>query len=450
METIQEEGPSVSGIELSKLGPSQSGLSSSIASTVSEPVRAPQGPYWQMVYYAVSGFFFWAILMVQLPMIDDYFGGPEVVFYIIFAYGLASNLIRVYLLWYGSSTKSSQACQMRNLIIYGSALVSITMLFYPISMALMGTDQPRLGFWVGVTLASLMGLWVSLLMNAGFNLMSLAPEKSASFFLLGQTATGIVTWPLLLLLRFLVEKAGGGAKTNLYVAAISFSSAAVVVAGTIPLYLLKTRHHAVFAAVLLDRESPLKSEEMDVESAKPQTPKITQTLDRIKSVFFTIMTPAICAWMAGAITFSVFPSQLSRWFPHTPDQYETAVYRSFLSYTFSIADMVGRMLPRFIPGLLKMSDKLFWILTPIRGVIFIPMFLFSSKQTAELFTFDWFRLVLILGFGITGGANFSAVNMVAPKRIQQADKLHAGTILSLMAINGVFVGTLIGLGLKYI
>jgi hypothetical protein len=27
--------------------------------TVSEPVPDTQGPYWQMVYYAVSGFFFW-------------------------------------------------------------------------------------------------------------------------------------------------------------------------------------------------------------------------------------------------------------------------------------------------------------------------------------------------------------------------------------------------------
>ena len=59
MEPIKEEAPIVE-IELGKVG-SQSVLSSSIASTVSEPVRSPPGPYWQMVYYAVSGFFFWYV-----------------------------------------------------------------------------------------------------------------------------------------------------------------------------------------------------------------------------------------------------------------------------------------------------------------------------------------------------------------------------------------------------
>jgi hypothetical protein len=446
MESIREDAPVVE-LEMSKMvsGDEQKSLSASIASTVSEPIKSPPGPYLQMVYYAVSGFFFWAILMIQLPMIDKYFGGPDVVFFIIFAYGLASNVIRVYLLWYGSRTKKSQAVQMRNLIVYGAGLISVTMLAYPISMALIGTDNPQLGFWMGIILSSFMGLWVSLLMNAGFNLMSLAPEKSASFFLLGQTATGIVTWPLLILLRFAVSKAGAGENTDLYVAAISFSLAAAIVAGCIPLYLMKTRHHSVFSAILVDK--PRTSIE-EGTAGRVLTPPVTR--DTIKTVFAAIMTPAICAWMCSAISFSVFPSQVSRWFPHSEGSYQTEIYRSFLIYTFSIADTIGRALPRFVPLLLRLSDKAFWIITSTRGLVFIPLFLMASKRTAELFTYDWFRLVLILVFGVSNGANFSSVNMVAPRRIQMSDKIHAGTILSLMAVNGVFVGTLIGIGFKYI
>ena len=49
---------------------------------------------------------------------------------------------------------------------------------------------------------------------------------------------------------------------------------------------------------------------------------------------------------------------------------------------------------------------------------------------------DEFRLALIVVFGVANGANFSAVNMVAPKRIQQAEKMHVGTLLTLMAVDG--------------
>jgi hypothetical protein len=416
-------------------------LSISIASTVSEPVRSPSGPYIQMVYYAVAGFFFWAILMIQLPYIDKYFGGPEVVFYVIFAYGLSSNLIRVFLLWNASNTKKSQARQMRDLIILGSGLVAITMLAYPISMAILGTnpDNDTAGFWVGVTLSAFMGLWVSLLMNAGFNLMSLAPEKSASFFLLGQTATGIVTWPLLILLRFIVTQAGAeGDNIELYVAIISFGMACVVVAGCIPLYLFKTRYHPVFANVLVERPDT------------PSAPRPNTSKAHLRSVFFTIATPAMCAWLCSLITFSVFPAQISRWFPQNKGSYETSIYRSFLVYIFSIADTIGRSSPRFIPALLKMSNKVMWIFTCCRGLVFIPLFLMASNITAPLFSYDWFRLIIIIAFGISNGSNFSTANIVGPKRVQVADKIHAGTILSLAAINGVFVGTLLGIGLKYI
>jgi hypothetical protein len=71
-----------------------------------------------------------------------------------------------------------------------------------------------------------------------------------------------------------------------------------------------------------------------------------------------------------------------------------------------------------------------------RGAIFIPLFLLSSKQTSPFLMRDEFRLALIVVFGVANGANFSAVNMVAPKRIQQAEKMHVGTLLTLMAVDG--------------
>lgn len=411
----------------------------SIASTVSEPIHSPSGPYLQMAYYAVAGFSFWAILMIQLPMIDKYFGGPDVVFYVTFAYGLSSNLIRVYLLWYGARTKSSQARQMQHLIIYGSALTALFLIAYPISMVLLGTDNGRIGFWVAIVLSAMVGLWNSLLMNAGFNLMSLAPEKSASFFLLAQTATGVVTWPLIMLTRFLVDlTTRAGDQTDLIVAAISFSIAACVVAGCVPLYLKKTRNHIVFINVL----GP------DACVTPAVSPSALSNNTQLKQVFKAIQTPALCVWMCGVLTFCVFPSQVSRWFPL--GEFETAIYRSFLIYMFSVNDTIGRTLPRLFPKVVGMSDKIFWTFTIGRGALLAPLFLVSSKTVSDLFSFDWFRLVLIITFAVTNGVNFATCNICGPKRVQTADKIHAGTILSLMAVNGVFIGTLLGIGLKQI
>lgn len=416
-------------------------LSVSIASTASEPTKAPTGPYWQMAYYAVAGFFFWAILIIQLPMIDKYFGGNDVVFYITFAYGVASNVIRVFLLWYGARTKSSQGTQMKNLVLFGSAFTALSMIAFPISMAIMGTDNGHVSVWIAIFLSAKVGLWNSLLMNAGFNLMSLAPEKSANFFLLAQTFTGVVTWPLLIFLRYIVKSAGGGSETDIIVAAISFSLASGVVLGCIPLYLFKTRHHSVFVNVLGPTASRAPTPEMYRDSPN-------SGFARLASVFKTIFTPAMSVWLCGLVTFSVYPSQISRWYPD--GDFEVSIYRSFLAYCFAICDTVGRSLPRFVPQLLKASDKFFWILTISRAIVFVPMFLLCSKTVSEFFSNDYVRLGIMIVFAISNGMNFSTPNMIGPRRVQTADKIHAGTILSLMAVNGVFIGTMLSLGLKVI
>lgn len=120
----------------------------------------------------------------------------------------------------------------------------------------------------------------------------LGPGEVCFFLSLGQTANGIITWPLLLLLRFGVEKAGGGDNTDVYVAAISFSAIAVLVAGCIPLYLFKTRHHIVFRSVLVESEAENKQ---DLEKADIRKPGLRETLCTIKAIFLKIINPAICA-----------------------------------------------------------------------------------------------------------------------------------------------------------
>jgi hypothetical protein len=393
-------------------------------------LKPSSGPYWQMMYIGIAGFFFWTLLIIQTPTIDKFFGGPEVVFYVTVAYGLTSNLFRVFYVWYAARTKTSQADQMRNLIVIGASLTAIFMIGYPIAMALLGTDNDERGFWTAIFLAGLVGLWTSLIVNAGFGLMSMAPAKSANFFLTGQTVIGVLTWPFLIILRLAVTRIANEVsdRTDLITAAISFSVAAAVVAGIIPLYLFKTRHHSVFAQASIHGSN----------------------WSDIKKVFRLIRTPALCAWICGVGTWCVFPGQVSRWHPSTKDTFDTPLYRSFLVYMFSIAEMIGRASPQLFPNMLKVSDLYLWIFTVGRCCVLIPIFIMTSKASTGFLANDWFRLVLVVLFGLVNGANFSTSNMIAPRRIQAGLKMHAGTLLSLVAINGKFTGTLLGLALKYI
>jgi hypothetical protein len=398
------------------------------------------GPYWQMVYYAVVGFMFWAILMIQIPFIDKYFGGPSVVFYLTFAYGLSSNVTRVFLVIHAAKTTASRSTQMKNLIIFGSLFTALTMSGFPLSMVILNTDNGHISFWVCIVLAGLMGVWNSLLMNAGFALMSMAPDKSATFFLLGQTMTGVVSWPLIVLLRLVVTSLVGDPQSTDYCVAIAtLSIAALIPLGTMPLYLFKTRFHPVFAQTL--------SSPHNIDMLVRRAP----TFGALYAVFKAMLIPVICGWLCGLITFAVYPSQVSLWSPSVEDApYDASLYRSFLLYMFSVSETVGRALFRVFPKLQQISDKLLFNATVLRGIVFIPLMILSSKHIPKIFAFDGFRLVVILLLGLSNGANFGLASFIGPKRISAADKMHAGTILSFTAVNGLFVGSMIGIGFKHI
>ena len=419
-------------------------ISSSKVSTISEPVIPPQGPYWQMVYYAVSGFFFWSLLMVQIPFIDKYFGGTRVIFYITFCYGLSSNLIRIFLISYYAKSKHSTARRLADLINYGSVLTGLTMAAFPITMAILGTDYPLTGFWICIVLTCCMGLFNSLLMNAGFSLMSLAPEKSATFFLLGQTTTSVVAWPMIIGLRYAVQALGGGDSTNFIVAVATLTFASIFCFGAIPLYHYKTRHHPVFSQILNDH-IPTTTSDPPLSDASPKSlfpPK------SVLEVFKIVIVPCLCGWGSCIVSFSVFPGQVGLWFPSWTDAfYDTPLYRSFLIYSYAVADTIGRMIPRYSIKLRNIRDKPFVIGTVSRAFIFIPLFLMSSMNIWFVFSNDVFRLLLIFAFAITNGINFNLSNMLAPKLVQAQDKMNVGTLLAFGAINGMFLGALISLGL---
>ena len=399
-------------------------------SKVRQPNFLPHGPYWQMAYFGFCGFLFWGVLMIQIPFMDKYFGGHSVIFYITFAFTLSSNLIRVVLIWLRgrpSSAKHTLGQQLGVLVQYGSILSAVTMFSFPISMAILGQNHPTIGFWICILLCTLMGLFNSLLINVGFGLMSMAPARSAAAFLIGQTSAGVVGWPVIILFRKIVHACGGGEAADMIVAVVTLCLCGILTLAQIPLYRFRTQFHPVFFLQL---------------SKIPE--KGGSDSNALLGVMGKIFVPAMCGWFTSLVSFSVFPIQIGRWFPHS--QIDTSVYRSFLIYMFAVADAAGRASLRWAPA--SLSTRVFVWATLVRGIVFVPLIILCAHNFEELFGFDWWRLVLVLGLGITNGANFGLANMLAPRLVSASEKMLTGTILAFLAVNGRFVGALIGIGLK--
>lgn len=400
------------------------------------------GPYLQMILYAIAGFFFTTVVVTQLPLISEYFGGPSVLFYILFAYGGTSNVVRVYLLWHYSRFPASTAERLSTLVHVGAVATAAALFLYPISMCILGKNNEGMGFWVCLILAGLAGISNSLLMNAGFTFMSIAPQKSAMFYLVGQGCAQVVSWPTLILLHLVVKQLGGGTQTNFIVAVITLVVAGIMTLGLIPLYRLRTRTHPVFSNILMDFS--VRSTSMDSSPRRGVSQK-----DLMIRVFKKVFVPAICTWLVCFFTFMVYPSQISRWTPTEGAPYGPDHFQSFMIYIFAVADTAGRYLSR---GLLKWAapDWRFVLTTIIRGVVLCPMVVLSSYHLPEWLSADASRLVLMIVFGFSQGINFTLATMMAPSLVEKKDKMTVGTILSFVVINGCFLGSLVGIGLKHL
>ena len=217
---------------------------------------------------------------------------------------------------------------------------------------------------------------------------------------------------------------------------------------------MKTKYHPVFRHLLVPaggggaNEIELKTTMSRLGDLEGDRPPPVKTM---KEVFKIVLIPVMCGWTSCVITFSVYPTQAGIWTPYMSDPpFSAEVYQSFLMYSFSIADTIGRAVPRWVPRLKDVTDKQFITGTLVRGSIFIPLFLLSTHHVWFVFSSDVFRLILVLFFGLSNGINFNLSNMLAPRLVEAEDKMNVGTILSFAAINGLFVGSLIAIGLVQI
>jgi hypothetical protein len=385
----------------------------------------------QMLFYGIASVLFWSILLIQAPFIDHYFGGKAVLFYIPLTYGLFSNVSRIAVIFLHSRSNRSTGEKLSQLIYLGASVTALGMCCLPVVMGVNGTDKPTIGFWLCMAIVSVVGLFNSLLVTGGFALMSLAPKGSGQFFLLGLTATGILTWPLFMLMRYIASTASEGEGVNFWVAVFSFGLSGSLCLLSIPMYRNATRTND-----LMKTQLEQKSTDYDGHG--------------LIAVFRKVWIPAVAMWVARLVTFALYPGMIGLYTP-SGTTFPLNTYQSFLIYLGPLSDTVGQLVYRFskLRDLIGLRGLI--VLTAIRAVIIVPLFMLSAYMDGEdsFICQDWFRYLMMFGFSFSMGINYSAGNAIASQSVPTADqKFTVGVILSFVAMNGLFVGSLVGVGLK--
>jgi hypothetical protein len=268
------------------------------------------------------------------------------------------------------------------------------------------------------------------MITGGFALMSLSPPGSGQFFLLGLTATGVVTWPLMMLLRWIADSIIPPNYSSTFpVAAFSLCMTGILCLSSIFIYKYKTSRDPNFVA-------KLRKDEREGAGLIETARKIWST--------------TILLWISRAVTFSLYPGLVCVWTPKSTS-YSEQNFRAFLLYMGPVSDTIGQVLFRFTQLFKKWGDRSLLGITFARAIVLIPLFLLSTYYDSEdsILSADWFRLLLIMAFSISMGINYSLGNARAPAKVDSADeKYTVGVILSFVAMNGLFVGSLIGIGFK--
>ena len=399
-------------------------------STMKDEPRQPEAKM-HMMFYGISAVLFWSILLIQIPFISNYFGGVAVLFWVPLMYGLASNISRVVLMYFHSSTKGSTGSKLAQLVHWGASFTALGMFLFPVAMAAIGVDHPDIGFWICMAITAMVGFFNSFLVTGGFALMSIAPKGSGQFFLLGLTATGVVTWPFMMLLRLVTESAGAGDNTSFIVAIVSLVVTGVLCLSAVPVYKFCTSVNPFF------RDQLVRTPDQSVQAG-------------LFATFRKVWLPVVTMWVSRVATFALYPGMIGLWTP-VSDAYSASEYQSFLIYMGPLSDTIGQLMYRYTRFFDRVGVKGLAVITVVRAAILIPLFLLSAKfdQTGSAISSDGFRCFLMFLFSFSMGINYSIGNAIAPQMVSSTEeKFTVGVILSFAAMNGLFVGSLVGIGFK--
>jgi hypothetical protein len=341
-------------------------------------------------------------------------------------YGLSNNCGQLLIIFYGLRfTLSSR--------IYSSAIsLAIVLVGYPI-IAIFISNQTA-GLAIGLVLTFVLGFFNAIIQSAGFGLAGICSAKSMEYFSVGQALSGLLPWPLYMLMN-LIFKAGGVSNTadasawSPLVIACNLTTLCIAAGVTflfVPYYRLSLSKKPMVKQAL-DNMEVMKHSELIVHRPKTQILKDTLPL-------------ALSVWFVLYVTFVVFPSHIFAW--SSSNNIEGALYTSLMLYIFQAFDVVGRYLVSFW----KLSPKQTKIGCILRA-LFIPLFFLSTLDIA-FFGNDVTRMIMMALFATSNGFLLTWCMIYGPGQVHKDEADVASYTMSFFLVNGIFFGSLTALGIQ--
>ncbi|KAF4695708.1 transporter [Perkinsus olseni] len=368
----------------------------------------------------------WNFVLSELPYLDEkfenHFGATVPIFY-----GAAVNIAQLLLIWVGNKFTFAPRFD------WGCIILSIFNILLAIVAMTIGNDNavenPNLGFGLGLVCVFLLGFGHAVMESSAFGLAALCPKSCMIWVMVGEGVAGLVGWPLSMLLNWALT-AGGVDRVSEWRCLIFFCITSLVTVIIVPMFRMITSKHPYMAEVLKIEQNRAKSSVMTRQTRRP-----------VLAIVKDVAPMAFGAWCTLAVTFTVFPAQVVLWQSSDPSN---TGFVSQVIYTFQVVDTIGR----FIPNLgINLRPSFLMAFTVARS-LFIPLFICTSLYpTVVPFHYDWFKHMQMGVFALTNGASATLSMVGGPQRVpnDKAEQEVAGYTMGFALINGIFVGSILGI-----
>lgn len=405
-----------------------------------EPQSGPNRNTCSVGYVGFLGFSAqipWTIILVHLPVLETVLGGSMFSYALGIAMGLACNVVRFCVVFYGRmftfGVRVFTGCLFSAFFTVGYFIIYV--LSDPLSAEELASvsAERTWGFWLGLLLALFGGAGNAQLMSTGYGVASLMSQDNPvanNLFFFGQAMASAICWPLKCVVEQLVDSQT--VRLGVLMGLISMISISII-----PIYQYRLAQYPRLSQFTIVSKS---STSLSCETAL--------------GIIRQTVSPMLVLWLTFFCTNMVTPGQLMQW--RTPEGTEgtffhedAKLYRSLCSYVYLLGDAVGKTLVVFVAcnkkrilGILKHS----WtcrLMPVILGTRFSMMFLFYYPPDSL-----WGQISILVIFGLLNGIVASLALSLVSFRVDPVYSDVAGYLTSFVIINGLFSGSLAGMLVK--
>jgi hypothetical protein len=269
---------------------------------------------------------------------------------------------------------------------------------------------------IALILSSVLGASNAACISTAAGLASVTSDNALQYLYMGQSVSGLIPWPLMLLTKLFL-RAIGVSSTGLVPPVESISSIIVMVScgcATIAFCVY-------FRVSLWSRMEPYwKSYQITPSASVRDTLKLTMAL-------------MLGIWYTMVVSFTVYPREMIKWRPDVV--VHPATYTSMMVFVVICSDVVGMWCAQFGATL---SDKLILILVVLRTG-FIPIFWAAPGDSWII------HLLISSSMALSSGYLFAAcMARVESKVVGISGSRTAGYIITFAVVNGIAAGSGVG------